>query len=124
MIKTSKKEIRETGERRNGYYFTGNVYSYENCIYYLRSLAYETESDKIGYVEQIEETIKRLHENVRKETQERTSELVKMICTIEHDDMNMEQVLYSAGIYGNNGQLHELTLYNKGNIVAMFTLYY
>ena len=124
MIKTSKKEIRERGERRNGYYFTGNVYSYENCIHYLRSLAYETERDKVGYAEQIEETIKRLHENVRKESQEKTSELIREIITTEHDDINMEQVLYSAGIYGNNGQLHELTLYNNGKIVAMFTLYY
>ena len=43
MIKLSKKELKKEAERIEAYYFTGNVYSYENVVYYLQRLAWKTE---------------------------------------------------------------------------------
>ena len=46
MIKLSKKQLRAEAEYQEGYYFTGNVYSYENVIFYIGQLAWKTETGK------------------------------------------------------------------------------
>lgn len=123
-MKTSKKELKNYAERNKAYYFTGNVYSYENVVYYLRRLCYETESNKVDYENEIEKTINRVMENTSTAYYENAIDIIEKIKFAVHDDFSIEQELYSAGIYGNNGQLHSIKLYNKGIITALLYVYY
>lgn len=124
MIKLSKKELKREAEYQEAYYFTGNVYSYENVIYYLNSLCYETETDKKGYKKEIEKTIERSKENTGANYINSLLDIIENIQKIKHDSYKIDKIAYSAGIYGNSGQLHTITLYNKNNIVGMYYTYY
>ena len=125
MIKLSKKELVKEAQHQEAYYFTGNVYSYENVIWYLNSLCYETQTNnKKEAKEEIKKTINRLKENTRSASYEELKELIKNIKNTTHDSYNVIQKAYSAGVYGNSGQLHEITLFNKNKLVAMYYCYY
>lgn len=124
-IKISKKELRRLGEYHEGYYFTGNVYSYENIVNYLTQLSWRTENgSKTKNKSRIKEIKKELLKNVNSKYFNSLKDIVEKIENIKHDSYSMNQLYYSAGLYGNSGQLHTLKLFNKENIVAMFYLYY
>lgn len=124
-MKITRKQLRSEGERLEGYYFTGNVYSYENVIYYLERLAWKTRK---GEKTKNKETIKNIKEELLKNINNKyftsLQYIVKNIETIKHDSYEVKQLYYSAGIYGNNGQLHEIKLYNNDNVVASYYCYY
>lgn len=125
MIKLSKKELVKEAQHQEAYYFTGNVYSYENVIHYLSNLCYETQTDKKKEKkEDIKNTINRLRENTNSNYTNSLKDIIKNISSIKHDAYNVEQVAYSAGLYGNSGQMHTIKLYNKNNIVALYYCYY
>lgn len=124
-IKLSKKELKRRAELEEGYYFTGNVYSYENIVNYLNQLAYRTESGhKTENKERIKEIKNELIKNVNSNYFNSLKDIVKNIESIKHDNYNMTQLYYSAGLYGNSGQLHQLNLYKKHAIIASYILYY
>lgn len=123
--KISKKELRRRAEQEEAYYFTGNVYSYENIVHYLEALSWRTEKGlKTERRKERQEIKKELIKNTRKEYFNSLKDIIEKIETIKHDSYSIKQVYYSAGLYGNSGQLHALKLYNKGNIVASYYLYY
>ena len=125
MIKLSKKELRKEAERIEAYYFTGNVYSYENVVYYLQRLAWKTEKGtKTKNKKDIQNIKKELLKNINSNYFTSLQDIVKNIETIKHDNYSINQLYYSAGLYGNSGQLHEIKLYNKENIVAIYHVYY
>ena len=125
MEKLSKKQLKNYAESKEAYYFTGNVYSYENIIFYLNQLAWRTKKgEKTKNKKRIAEIKKELLKNINNKYFTTLQDLVKNIKTIKHDSYKIEQEFYSAGIYGNSGQLHTLTLYNNNNIVAMYYIYY
>lgn len=124
-VKITKKELKRIGEDKEGYYFTGNVYSYENITNYLSQLAWRTEKGhKTENKQRIKEIKKELQKNVNSKYYDSLNEIVSNIESINHDNYGINQVFYSAGLYGNSGQLHELKLYKNHNIVACYTLYY
>lgn len=125
MIKLSKKELRKEAERIEAYYFTGNVYSYENVVYYLQRLAWKTEKGtKTKNKKDIQNIKKELLKNINSNYFTSLQDIVKNIETIKHDNYSINQLYYSAGLYENSGQLHEIKLYNKGNITAIYHVYY
>ena len=124
-MKTSKKELKQYAERNEAYYFTGNVYSYENVVYYLEQLAWRTETgEKTKNQKRIEEIKEELIRNTNKNYFNSLQDIIYNITSIKHDSYKVTQLLYSAGLYGNSGQLHEIRLYYKNNIVGLYYLYY
>ena len=125
MIKLSKKQLRAEAEYQEGYYFTGNVYSYENVIFYIGQLVWKTETGKkTENKSRIKEIKKELLKNVNSEYINSAIDIIKNIESIKHDAYKIEQIAYSAGLYGNSGQLHKITLYYKNNITALYYCYY
>lgn len=104
-IKLTKKELKKIGEELGGYYLGGNVYNYENCIYFLTS-----------------KDVKKIGENTK------NKDIIKRIEKYNVNDIQIftKQLFYSAGIYGNSGQLHKIFVYNKKNndLVDEFFVYY
>lgn len=124
-IKLSKKELKNYAELEEGYYFTGNVYSYENIINCLGQLAWRTEAGtKTKNKKRITEIKKELLKNINSNYFNSLKDIVKNIDSIKHDSYSINQLYYSAGIYGNNGQLHQLKLYKNDAVVASYVLYY
>ena len=125
MEKLSKKQLKNYAESKKAYYFTGNVYSYENIIFYLNQLAWRTKKgEKTKNIKYIKDIKRKLLKNINKKYLASLQDLVKNIETIKHNSYKTEQEFYSAGVYGNNGQLHTLTLYNNNNFVDIYYLYY
>lgn len=124
-IKLSKKELKRRAELEKGYYFTGNVYSYENVVNYLGQLSWRTEAGtKTKNRKRIAEIKKELLKNINSNYFNSLKDIVNNIESIKHDNYSIEQLYYSAGIYGNNGQLHQLKLYKNHAVIASYILYY
>lgn len=125
MIKLSKKKLKKEAERIEAYYFTGNVYSYENVVYYLQRLIWKTEKGtKTKNKKRRSEIKKELEKNINSKYENNLIKLIDKIENTSHDNYSVNQLYYSAGLYGNSGQLHEIKLYNKGNINAIYHVYY
>lgn len=102
-IKLTNKKLKETGENFNAYYLGGNVYDYENIIYDLE-----------------QKQIENINKNI---------ELKNYILTnykLEDINISSEQLFYSYGVYGNNGQLHKILIYNKdwSELIDTLFVYY
>lgn len=102
-IKLTNKKLKETGENFNAYYLGGNVYDYENIIYDLE-----------------QKQIENINKNI---------ELKNYILTnykLEDINISSEQLFYSYGVYGNNGQLHKIFIYNKdwSELIDTLFVYY
>lgn len=124
-IKISKKELKRRAELEEGYYFTGNVYSYESIINYLGQLCWRTEAGtKTKNRKRIAEIKKELLKNINGNYFNSLKDVVNNIETIKHDNYCINQLYYSAGIYGNNGQLHQLKLYKNDAVIASYVLFY
>lgn len=124
-MRITKKQLIKEAEKEEAFYFTGNVYSYENIIFYLEQLAWRTKRGiKTANKERIKEIEKKLYENINKNYITSLQEIIKNIKTTKHDSYKIEQIYYSAGVYGNSGQLHAIKLYNKENITALYYCYY
>lgn len=124
-IKLSKKELKRRAELEEGYYFTGNVYSYENVINYLGQLAWRTERGrKTENRKRIAEIKKELLKNINNNYFNSLKDIINNIETIKHDNYSINQLYYSAGLYGNSGQLHQLKLYKNHAVIASYVLYY
>ena len=80
MIKLSKKQLRSEAEYQEGYYFTGNVYSYENVIFYIGQLAWKTEAGKkTENKSRIKEIKKELLKNVNSEYINSAIDIIKIL---------------------------------------------
>lgn len=124
-MKISKKELKRIGENNAGYYFTGDVYSYENVVFYIQQLIWRTEKGtKTRNKKRRSEIKKELEKNINSKYKNDLIKLIDKIENISHDNYSVNQLYYSDGLYGNSGQLHEIKLYNKENIVDLFYLYY
>lgn len=124
-VKITRKELLRRGELEEGYYFTGNVYSYENVVNYIGQLAWRTErGHKTENRQRIKEIKKELLKNINSKYFTSLQDLVKNIECINHDNYSINQLYYSAGLYGNSGQFHVLKLYKNHVVVASYVLYY
>lgn len=101
-MKTTKKQLKELATDLNAYYLGGNVYNYENCIYYINH--------------------KNMLDNLKEST--KNNEIITTLSNIDFDNALDKQLAYSAGVYGNTGQLHEIKLYKGDNVVDTIYTYY
>lgn len=94
MTKMSHKKLMAEGRSLGGLYFCGNIYAYENYI------------DMIQRLEEAEYTRNRTYMDILKKIKKEYPTLKRIWAT---------QVAYSAGVYGNTGQLHRLKLYDEND---------
>lgn len=95
--KLTHKALKELAKSLGGIYFDGNIYAHQNRVHYLASVVNSWRQD---------ETIK----DAKRHCSE-MSDLIDEVLTYGADAANYTQLAYSCGIYGNNGQLHEITYY-------------
>ena len=93
MEKLSHKALLSDGRRLNGLYFSGNVYEYENCIDMIQNLREDKKQTRTS-----------------KNYNDTLEQLKKDYPTLK--SISAFQIAYSAGIYGNTGQLHKLKLFD------------
>lgn len=106
MKKLSHKTLLSEGRRLNGLYFSGNVCEYENCIDMMQNLREDKNQTCTGKA--YNDTLERLKKDYP---------TLKSIIAI--------QIAYSAGIYGNIGQLHKLELFdNNDDLLDILYAYY
>lgn len=109
----TKKLLKEIGENFGGYQYGGNVYDYENALYYIQNYNYGSDFIKEKFVDNKYWNRKDLRE---------------LVCKYKDlgYKMSADQLYYSAGIYGNNGQLHKIKVYDKDykDILDVFYIYY
>lgn len=112
-MKLSKKQLVQLAEKLGGKKFTGNVYSYENIVYYIELLARGNRNGYDGALKQ-----------VNQENKEGLEKLLMEILAVNCDWCKVQQLAYSVGVYGNNGQLHEIMLLRDNKEVKTIYLYY
>ena len=79
-----KKELKKEAESIEAYYFTGNVYNYENVVYYLQRLAWKTEKGtKTKNKKDIQNIKKELLKNINSNYFTSLQDIVKNIETIQ-----------------------------------------
>lgn len=106
MEKLSHKALLSEGRRLNGLYFSGNTYEYENYIVMIQNLREDKKQTHTSKA--YNDTLERLKKDYP---------TLKSISAF--------QIAYSAGIYGNTGQLHKLELYdNNDNLLDVLHAYY
>lgn len=112
MEKLSKKQLKNISESLGAFYCGGNVYNHENITYYLEH-------------KQLDELKKYISEyNNVKGLVEFLDNL--LIGGVELYNIWSNQIAYSAGVYGNNGQLRQYKVINRATdeIIKEFYTYY
>lgn len=106
MEKMSHKALLNEGRRLNGLYFSSNTYEYENCIEMIQCLR---EDKKLTCTSKAyNDTLEQLKKDYPN---------LKSICATK--------IAYSAGVYGNTGQMHKLELYDSNyNLLDVLHAYY
>ena len=121
-IKLTKRQLKEISYKEEAYYFTGNVYSYENIVFYLQTAIFAYRKENKNTSQYYKE---RMLKDVREEYKKQAEELYDKITSYKAATYREVQVAYSAGVYGNSGQLHKFTLYDKYmNILFSFHTFY
>lgn len=102
MIELSNKKLNELARQLGAYDIgNGNIYHYENAVYYLCNMK------KVDANQYYKCVLNDLIDHIRKEYSNNMT-------------LRKEQLAYSCGVYGNNGQIHVFHVYvngiPKGNI--------
>lgn len=108
MTKLSRKELQKEANRLGAYKLSSDVYKYENAISKLYRLEEVNENDSCFDGKLF-------------------NQFVRMV-KAENDGAywaDVTQMYYSAGTYGNNGQLHEVRITDINNkLVNVYFVYY
>ena len=110
-MELTKKRLKELSISLNAYYMGGNVYDYENIVYYL-----DYKIDIQSLKKYNKPYLLQLLQDINK--QYNLDNFINGIYKI-----SATQVAYSHGIYGNNGQLHQLKIYNTKTNEHIFSYY-
>ena len=121
MTKTTKKQLKEIARSMGAYYCGGNVYNHENISYYLSSGDWENISkyvnDKYNEIGKLLEDLHNTYNLDSFKTYNNNKGLYRIFYK--------EQILYSAGVYGNSGQLRKFDIVNNNDeIIHSFYTYY
>lgn len=93
----TRKDLRKEAERLDATYFTGNVFTYENI---LEAMQAYFNSNKDTYQMEI----------VPHSGYEYIKQLEKTYSPVR---IEVKQLAYCVGIYGNSGQLHQIDIYKS-----------
>ena len=108
MAKLTRKTLQKEANRLGAYKLTSDVYKYENAI------------SKLYRLEEVDENDSCFDGGL-------FNQFVRMV-KAENDDAywaDVTQMYYSAGTYGNNGQLHEVRITDINNkLVNIYFVYY
>jgi hypothetical protein len=96
MVKITKSKLKEVAKDLGAIEIKGNVYDYENMLYYITRG--KCENKDYNYNVQVED--------------------IQNLCN-DNENKGSKQLYYSAGTYGNNGQLHMITKKN-GKILYIY----
>ena len=108
MTKLSRKTLQKEANRLGAYKLTSNVYKYENAIRMLYRLEEVDEHDTCFDADVYNQFIR----------------MVKAE-SVGAYRAEVTQMYYSAGVYGNNGQLHEVRITDINNkLVNVYFVYY
>ena len=112
MEKLTKKQLKEISESMGAFYCGGNVYNHENITYYLEHKQMDELKKYINDYNNVNDLVDFL-DNL-------------LIGGVELYNIWSNQVAYSAGVYGNNGQLRQYKVINKetDEIIREFYTYY
>ena len=108
MTRLTRKTLQKEANRLGAYKLTSNVYKYENAINKLYRLKEVNEHDSCFDAD--------LYNN-----------FVRMVKAENPDAFraDAEQMYYSAGAYGNSGQLHEVRVTDiNNNLLNVYFVYY
>ena len=113
-MELTRKQLKEISISLNAYYMGGNVYDYENIVYYL-----DYKMDLQSLKKYNKPDLSQLLQDINK--QYNLDNFINGIYKISSN-----QVAYSHGIYGNNGQLHQLKIYNTktNEHISSYYIYY
>lgn len=110
-MELTKKQLKELSISLNAYYMGGNVYDYENIVYYL-----DWKMDIQSLKNYTKNGLSQLLQDIDK--QYNLDNFLNGIYKI-----SATQIAYSHGIYGNNGQLHQLKIYNTKTNEHIYSYY-
>lgn len=110
-MELTKKKLKDLAISLDAYYMGGNVYDYENIVHYLD---YKMDVQSLKKCTRYD--LPKLLQDINK--QYNLNNFINGIYKI-----SATQVAYSHGIYGNNGQLHQLKIYNTKTNEHIFTYY-
>ena len=110
-MELTKKQLKELATSLNAYYMGGNVYDYENIVHYL-DYKMDIQSLKKYNKPDIQKLLMDL------DTHYNLDKFINGIYKI-----SATQLVYSHGVYGNNGQIHQLKVYNTATNEHIFSYY-
>ena len=113
-MELTRKQLKEISISLNAYYMGSNVYDYENIVYYL-----DYKMDLQSLKNYTKNGLSQLLQDINK--QYNLDNFINGIYKI-----SATQMAYSHGIYGNNGQLHQLKIYNTktNEHICSYYIYY
>lgn len=92
MKKLSKKAIQAEGQKLDGIKLNCNAYTFDNALHYISQLENVPAGSYLCESEENESRVNEIINQIKKDFP-------------ESKGCNYEQLYYSAGVYGNNGQL-------------------
>lgn len=106
MERLTRKALKEKATYLGAFKLSSNVYKYQNDIERLYSMKKVSENDGCYDSSELNSFI----EKIKNEN----GPLCRVACTQEY---------YSAGVYGNNGQLHRVDVYDSDGVGIMNTYF-
>lgn len=104
----SKKALQEQANLLGAYKLSGNVYKYENAISKLYSLKEVDKYDTCYDAEVFNKFVRMIKDE-----------------SVGAYSAEVTQMYYSAGVYGNSGQLHEVRVEDINNkLLNVYFVYY
>ena len=111
-IRLTKKQLIQMAERLDAIRCpVGNVYTYENMIYAIERINRQPDWRQLDI--------------------SRFDSIVNILCYLERvfisnnaDGIRCRQIAYSAGTYGNTGQLHAAQFWKDDKIINTLFIYY
>ena len=116
-MKQTRKDLKELAKSLGAYYCGGNVYNHENIQHYLENGNFEEVKKYISSNNDILEMINSLN-RIYGLNNFNTSSNRKNLYMISATLLS-----YSAGIYGNNGQIFKYKVYNNETQEHIYTFY-
>ena len=108
MEKLTRKTLQKEANRLGAYKLTSDVYKYENAISKLYRLEEVDEHDSCFDAETFNQFVRMVKDE--------NAGVYRAVS---------KQMYYSAGTYGNNGQLHEVRITDiNNNLVNVYFVYY
>lgn len=99
-VKLTKTQLRTMAKNLKGVYCGGNVYNYENDIFYLNT-----------------DHVEKANKNIQ-------DYLASLKIDLSKVNFLTYQVAYSVGTHGNSGQLHRVEIWQDNKVIYEFFTYY